>query len=129
MNKQKAAHNESLCDLLIQNGQYNDWVITTAFYSAIHYVKHQIFPVTVNGRTYSNFDNYYSGEIQNRTRKTKHRALIDLVSTELSACYTSFKWLHDKCHNSRYNNHHVSGPLAQAARQHLTVVKNNCPKP
>lgn len=37
-------HNEEVCDLLLLQKKYPDWVITTAFYAALHFVSYKIFP-------------------------------------------------------------------------------------
>ena len=36
-------HNEMLSDhlLMLENGKYNDWTVTTAFYACIHFVDHK----------------------------------------------------------------------------------------
>lgn len=41
--KPQAKHNEELWELLLKNGKFSDWVITAAFYSALHYVEHEVF--------------------------------------------------------------------------------------
>jgi len=35
----QAEHNEALGELLVANPQFRDWLITVAFYAAIHYVE------------------------------------------------------------------------------------------
>jgi hypothetical protein len=36
---QQARHNEALAKLLAQDMTYRDWIITTSFYAALHYVE------------------------------------------------------------------------------------------
>lgn len=38
MSKEHEQHNEELCDFLIADGKFTDWIVTTSFYSALHYV-------------------------------------------------------------------------------------------
>lgn len=52
MRKQHAIHNEEACDFLLSSNKFNDWVITTAFYSALHFVQHEIFPLTHDDKKY-----------------------------------------------------------------------------
>lgn len=54
-----AGHNEQVCKHLCSKPSYSDWVITTAFYSAIHYVRHLMLPVIVNGKSYSDFEHFF----------------------------------------------------------------------
>jgi len=60
MRLEHGEHNEGLCDHLLtfDNGKYNDWVVTTAFYACIHFVEHKLFPCQLGGLNYDNFDEY-----------------------------------------------------------------------
>lgn len=46
-NLDHATHNEEVCSHLDDNTKYSDWIITTAFYSAMHFMKHKIFPLKI----------------------------------------------------------------------------------
>lgn len=59
MKGKHAAHNEKACDYLLKSRLFNDWVITTAFYSALHYVQDEIFPLTEDRKTYNNFNIFF----------------------------------------------------------------------
>ena len=58
-----AKHNEEACRELLRTGKFNDWVITTAYYSAIYYVTYELFPAQyeVGGKALNclNFQDYY----------------------------------------------------------------------
>ena len=54
MKQEHAKHNEDACHYLNQSGKYNDWVITTAFYSAMHYVQYELFSMEVGDKAYDN---------------------------------------------------------------------------
>lgn len=127
MRRQHSEHNEQLCDLLIANGSFNDWVITSAFYSALHIIQHQLFPLTIGTVVHGTFEDYYSRVI--KQTRTKHKSMISLCSGNLSSCYASYKWLHDACHGARYNDYRVDPSMANKARQELTRVKAVCTKP
>ena len=43
-NLEHAEHNEKAYRYLCQEPEFSDWIITTAFYSAIHYIRHRMFP-------------------------------------------------------------------------------------
>lgn len=130
MRKEHALHNESLCEHLLKHGSYNDWVVTTAFYSALHFVYHQLFPLTLSGTTYLNFNDYYHAEVKGKSMNlSKHAATVHLVSQELSPCYGAYKNLYDMCMFSRYNNYRVTPLKAKVAKSNLDIVKRNCQKP
>jgi hypothetical protein len=130
--KQQATHNEKLCDHLIAHGQSNngefaDWVITTAFYSAIHLVDHQIFPLQIDVQPqYANLAQYMTRLNINRA---KHEVRRDLVSRYIPKAYGAFSWLMDECHNARYNNYQVPPEYVQRARGCLDSIKKHCPRP
>lgn len=127
MSKDHALHNERLCDLLLENGQFNDWVITTAFYAALHYVKHQMFPLHLAGKKFNEFEAYY---FQHEKKGVdKHRSLSGLVCRNLKDCSGAYRWLLDAAKNSRYNNYKVAPETASKARKLLSAIKNSCTKP
>jgi hypothetical protein len=121
-----AEHNEQLCDLLLKDTHYDDWVITTAFYSAIHLVDHQIFPLTVAPQpAFGSFIQYLK---RVRPNIAPHDAREELVSQQLPKCHGAFRWLMDECKNARYNNYQVSPDFAKRARGCLDSIKKSCPK-
>ena len=77
----QARHNEKLCLFLDDNSEYPDWVVTTSYYSAIHYV-YQLFPlkIIIGGKTksFENFYRYYS-HIRRDKQISKHDATIQLA--------------------------------------------------
>ena len=58
--KDHAVHNERACDFLLSSGEFNDWVVTTTFYAALHYVRYELFPLERNNVIYNNFEKYFS---------------------------------------------------------------------
>jgi len=129
MKKQHAIHNEEACDFLLVSNKFNDWVVTTAFYSALHYVQHELFPLVDKGNTYNDFNTFY-GKVMKKTNKklSKHSATIQLVKSHLTTCSAYYRWLHDACMNARYNNYNVSAVKAKTARHFLTELKKHLKK-
>lgn len=128
MRLQHAEHNKKLC-LIIQSlpDNYNDWVVTTAFYSCIHFVEHKLFPLTVNGVTYKNFNTYYHAFfVSTNNSLSKHEAKIELVETYLVTVSSNYRWLFDACMNARYRNYIVSNMHATIAVQTMEIVKKAC---
>ena len=121
-----SAHNEQLCDLLWANGNFNDWVVTTAFYSAIHLVDHQIFPLTISVEpVFANFKQYLN---RKSPLEPPHRVRRDLVEKYLPSCIEPFDWLLNACHGARYNSYEVSKPIAEQARKKLDAIKKHSSK-
>lgn len=129
MRKQHAIHNEEACDFLLTSNKFNDWVITTAFYSALHFVQHEIFPLTHDDKKYADLNIYY-GKVLKRKNKwlTKHSATIKLVHLKLPKCSNYYRWLHDSCMTARYNNYKVSDRKAKRARVYLEDLKKHLKK-
>ena len=130
---QHAKHNEDACNYLHQNGEFRDWVITTAFYSALHYILYEVLPLKVNGKTYKTFSKYYKEivEVNNaelQIQISKHDAQLDLVKERIPDAYESYRWLYESCMNSRYNDYKVSKRKADETIKHLTMIKSHLTK-
>lgn len=123
-----ANHNESVCDLLLQSGKF-DWVVTTAFYSSLHFVQHKIFPLkqkTADGQKFDvpNFNVFSKGF--NPLQKSKHELLIELVEKHCSDIAPEYNWLYDACRNSRYHQYHIKEGTAKKAKDSLNKIKAYC---
>lgn len=129
MKNQHAIHNEAACNYLLESNKFNDWVITTAFYAALHYVQHEIFPLTDEGIIYKDFNTYYAKVLKKRNnRLTKHSATIQLVNTNLKPAASYYRWLHDTCMTTRYSNYIVSTAKVLTAKTFLTELKKHLKK-
>lgn len=121
-----AAHNEEVCDFLLESKRYNDWVVTTAFYSALHFVQNDIFPITIKGKKYNTFNKYYwRFAKKNNENISKHSATIDAVKKHNPKCYSYYKSLHDSCMNARYREYNISYKEAVTARNRLAEMKKH----
>jgi hypothetical protein len=126
-----AIHNEELCDFLLQNNNFYDWIVTTAFYSSLHFVQSKIFPVTLqhpgngNNINIDCFEIYYS-LFKKSIRKSKHEATVNLVSNYLPGISTDYRRLFDTCMSARYNNYQVNPSTAISARERLRRIKAAC---
>lgn len=120
--KAHAAHNEEVCDLLLGNGKYPDWVVTTAYYAAIYYVDQKMFPFTIGMEPeFRTFNQYI-----NRKGGKPHKVRLDLVKARLQGCYDNLKWLYESCDGARYNSYQVSPEIAKEARRRLELIKRAC---
>lgn len=124
---QHAEHNESACDYLNASDDFLDWVVTTAFYSALHFVEHKLFPRTekVKGQVvkYETFDDWYKAVgIDN-----KHSELRQLVQyTCPGYVSSSYRALLDSSYSARYRHYATSRALADKAKRDLDNVKAHC---
>jgi hypothetical protein len=107
MSKSHAVHNQQVCDYLFESQLFNDWVITTAFYSALHHVQSKIFPLTENNITFENMDYYFSYSKKTNKQISKHQLTLKLVRAKLPESYSYYNWLFDACMNARYKNYKV----------------------
>lgn len=127
MRLQHAEHNEKLCKHLMHINSFPDWVVTTAFYSALHFIEHKLFPLGVGDKSYSTFNQYYLSEVQNTdNEKSKHEAKIDLVHNHLNAAHPHYRQLFDLCMTARYRNYKVDPLEAKMAQQRLEIIKTYC---
>jgi len=125
MNKEHAEHNEEVCKLLLSTKKFNDWVITTAFYSSLHFALNKLFPLTTGADSYENIDSYY---VKNKLhgKCSKHIAICSLVSSNLPSIRSEYKWLLDVCMTARYHNYKIKEVTANRAVIHLDKIKAHC---
>lgn len=126
-----AEHNNKLHDQLLANGNFDDWVITTGFYSGIKYLQSALFPseyLCPSDRTMKRFENFADYIRANRTlnQANAHRILENVVETyiEDDEVKNSYKDLKSVCHFARYINYNVGKERLQVATEALAVIKN-----
>jgi hypothetical protein len=124
MSVDHAKHNEDLCLKLFAENNWNDWVVTTAFYSAIHYVDNRIFPLKIKEKEYHNIDEYVLTCTDGI--KSKHDARTKLVKHHAHKAFPAYKLLRDTCRTARYNDYKLSDAMAEAATKQLALIKSLC---
>ena len=128
--KAHASHNEDACKFLHTNGNYCDWVVTTAFYSSLHFLQHEIFPMDIKGKQYDNFDKYYNAHyagVQNKPNK--HTSTVNLIKSELGDdIHGNYKWLYDLCMTARYRDYQTHPFIADESIKRLERIKSNLKK-
>lgn len=125
MSKEHANHNAELCDLLLNNGRFNDWVVTTAFYAALHFVHYILFPLKFQDKTFYNFNKYYWSL---DSKKSKHSVTRDLVKLKFNDISPQYDWLFFSCLNARYKNFRVEITEAREAKKNLDAIKERANK-
>ncbi len=122
-----AKHNEDVCTHLAENTKYSDWIITTAFYSAMHYMRYNLFPLTTkkNGVDVkaNDFDHYCL--VMDQVGR-KHNVLRKLVEekapSDIAAAYNQML---DSSWTARYSRYKFSEKVAKLAKKRLTAIKNH----
>jgi hypothetical protein len=124
-----AKHNEATCKYLHAKGDSPDWVVTTAYYSAMHYVCAELFPGQYysqnkkKDRQFTCFAEYYN-DMQYSVNK--HRALLELVEEFMPEIYDEFKTLKDMCWSARYVDYNITPEEAKIAVDTLNNIKGIC---
>ncbi len=123
-----ALHNEELCMFLCKHKKFNDWVITTAYYSAIYFVNYELFPdqfeISDRMTRCQNFAEYYVK--LPRPKDSKHSVREDLVHEHLKEIYTSFSTLRELSSTARYKTYKISEREVKLALECLSEVKALC---
>jgi len=124
-----ARHNEKVCKHLKDNGSFNDWVVTTAFYSSIHYIDCELFPKQyispANGkhRTFNDFESYYHSTDKTRN---KHKVRQDLVEEFIPELADDYQTLKDNCWTARYVDYKIDNEIAELCYTCLQNIKGIC---
>lgn len=125
MRKAHGQRNLKLCLQLLDKGDYLDWVVTTAFYSSVHFVEHALFPLAKKAGlgTHVNFNDYYQSL---PFSTSKHAAKVDLVRTYIRPVSTAYRELLDDCNNARYIDYNVNPSDAIEAKKKAETIKAAC---
>ena len=122
-----AKHNEKVCNYLDKKPEFCDWVITTAFYSGLHYLLFKIFlqTIEVNNKKIKcdSFNKYCAVQGLNRG---KYRILTGLVEKYVPDLSPYFNKLKDLSWTARYNNYEYSRDISNDAKKQLKIIKQGC---
>lgn len=115
-----ARHNRKACDHLHAAGEFPDWVITTAFYCAMHYALAIVFPYEEDGITYKNIEEYFN----NHDSSSKHSAALHLIRRKHFAIAEKYKQLKDVAHTARYHDYDHPSVVVSKMRKNLDAIQN-----
>lgn len=97
-----AKHNEEVYTHLKDNTEFTDWVITTAFYTAVHYVESFLFPYQdYDGSTLDTIHEYHNGN----SFSSKHESRDQLVKEQMSPIHGAYKRLQNLSKTARYKDY------------------------
>ncbi|QHS62703.1 HEPN domain-containing protein [Chitinophaga agri] len=123
----QAIHNEAACNFLHHDSQFFDWVVNTAFYSALHYVSSVIFPLEI--REEKGLHTVYTVEEYCEivpTHNNKHRVLSELVYEHCKGIGKTYDRLLDMSFKSRYEFGCHDSSYSTTARRYLQQVQQHC---
>lgn len=120
--KEHAERNQSLCDNLFTTGPYYDWVATTAFYSALHYVQHRLFEVTPSLCPYTTLE----AAKAHYGCHSLHKVRQHLITDHFAIVSVDYSFLEKTSRTARYLNYGTSKEKAAKARQRLENIKKHC---
>lgn len=126
MRREHGRNNQALCLKLYTEQYYYDWVVTTAFYSAIHFIDYRLFPLTHGGRTFRSINDAHRA-LGLGTSKHATRAL--LVKDHLTEYVAQYTYLDNSCRNARYVDYRVTKRNAEMAKTCLEAIIKGCDDP
>lgn len=126
-----AEHNYNLHTQLLADGNFDDWAITTGFYSGIKFLQNALFPseyICPSEQKMKLFKTFAEYIRANRTlnQANAHRILANIVESyiEEDEVKNSYKDLKDACHFARYINYNVGKERLNLAKEALEVIKD-----
>jgi len=132
-----ARHNHDVCTFLEDSGQsLNDWIVTTAFYAAIHYCQKGLFPgdYFVDSQTkdleyYTKFEDFlvaFRASAGSRRFSSPHKCRRWLLDSQVEEISFEYSVLDDNCHTARYKDYNVGEEDKNDSISYLDEIKNFC---
>lgn len=130
MSRNHAKHNKKACKFIKESNLFNDWVITTAYYSSLHFMQSELFPELFenpsNGKIkkYQTFNQYF----RDSNGYTKHGLLLKLVEDNVDddSVIDAFTSLKELCWTARYSEYDYSAEIAQECYDNLNLIEEYC---
>lgn len=126
--KAHALHNEQVYQFLKKKAEFIDWRVTTAFYTALHFVESKLFPLTTkfagkenSFRSIEEYRNFYG-------KRSKHQARIHAVKNNIKGCRTEYKELFDLSMQARYRDYQFNNAeqVDRKIERCLVRIKKAC---
>lgn len=124
--REHAEHNYQACLYLKNTSHFNDWVITTAFYSALHFATDLLFPAQydANGKVKNYYSiNEYYGACRGRY-KSLHECRIKMVEEHLPEIIDEYEMLYDLSSTARYVNYAHDEDITKKAYDNLVIIRD-----
>lgn len=117
-----AEHNRNLAIELNNGKTFYDWCVTTAFYSALHFVDLKILPFELGGKSCSTLKD--AKALLNSS--SKHKARMDMVVIQCPKIKEEYRWLMDNANNARYVTFRFNAAQSAKALQYLKIIEDHC---
>lgn len=131
--KEHAEHIESASVYLDSSNQYPDWVITTCFYSSLHYLRHKVFPFSiVLGKKIPNykvecFEDFHTFQTRNGKKLGRHERFRCLVEEKCPINVASgYGRLLELSYGARYSDYNYDEIFVREAQKCLAEIKTHC---
>lgn len=129
-----ADHNYKAYTKLKELNEFNDWVVTTSFYSSIKYLEHKLFPgeficpVEGNMKKFHDFPQYVNACKSVRRFTNPHKLLDDAIYRYIddSVIYNSYIDLKNACYTARYINYRVGNERVKMCEEAIETIKDFC---
>ncbi|MCJ8152194.1 hypothetical protein MKJ01_00270 [Chryseobacterium sp. SSA4.19] len=118
-----ANHNRDACKELRKGSKYHDWCVTTAFYSALHYVNLKIFPFNLSHSVTCNTISEAQKALKTRDLHETRAKMVELQCRDIAIQY---RWLKSQAHNARYVTYKFTPTQADKAVQMLDEIEKYC---
>lgn len=123
-----AIHNEQACEFMAPS-PFNDWTVTTAFYSSLHYVLYKMFPSKTKNGEYQTFEDYYyeyCSFMGSAKPVNKHNSICDLVEDNIPKIAADYNKLKDLSWGARYVDYKIDKKLSKEAIRLMKKIKAEC---
>ncbi len=111
--------NQELSNTLLKGKKYYDWVVTTAFYSSIHFVEDCALPTKIMGRECKDILDVKRAYKMDGRHAARERMVFDKINAAIGARY---KWLDDHSRNARYKTYKLQPAEALKAKEYLDYI-------
>ncbi|NJW53817.1 hypothetical protein [Salinimicrobium oceani] len=115
--------NKDLCQDLLKNKIYYDWVVTTAFYSSIHLLEDKFLPTEIKEIKCTNIAHVRKAYNLKGRHMARAKLIEDKADQQISIKY---KWLDDRSRYARYTTYKVQAAEAHKAEQYLLEIFKYC---
>lgn len=115
--------NQTLSNALLAGKTYYDWAVTTAFYSAIHFVEDFALPTDIQGKECNDISDVKAAYRMDGRHAARERLVFDKISPTIGARY---KWLDDHSRNARYKTYKLQPSEALKAQEYLNYIYKHC---
>ncbi len=123
--REHGERNFELSELLHEGKKYYDWVVTTCFYAAIHFVEDTFLPCNVTGKDCKVISDVKEAYKMKGRHAARERLVFEKIDLKTAVKY---KWLDDKSRYSRYTTYKVTPTEADKAREYAKQIHKACYK-